>query len=300
LELMLVLEQQGRTLAPVPLWRHQLAAAALAKFAAPALQAQLPALVHGTQLASIGLEGLFDSRGIGLQATRAGTGWVLHGRAVAVPQAQLARWLLLPATTDIGVRLFAVPPDSPGIEWVEGRLTQHEPAADLHFDKAALPETALLSEPALAWLQPRAIACVAALQLGVAAEALQRAVAYTSTREQFGHPLATFQALSQKVADGYIDVETLRSTLWQLCWRLDAELDVSAAASVAKIWAAECGHRVSHAAQHMHGGIGVDTSYPIHRFTLWSRALESSLGTAAVQLEVLGQQLAAGAIGDFV
>jgi alkylation response protein AidB-like acyl-CoA dehydrogenase len=100
------------------------------------------------------------------------------------------------------------------------------------------------------------------------------------------------------VADCYIDVEALRSTLWQLCWRLDARLEVEVAAAVTKSWAAECGHRVSHAAQHMHGGIGVDTTYPIHRFTLWSCALGLSLGGTAVQLEALGRKLAATAIGE--
>jgi alkylation response protein AidB-like acyl-CoA dehydrogenase len=139
---------------------------------------------------------------------------------------------------------------------------------------------------------------VSALQLGVADEALRRAVAYIGERQQFGRALATFQALSQKVADCYIDIEALRSTLWQLCWRLDAGLDARAAAAVAKSWAADCGHRVSHAAQHMHGGIGVDVSYPIHRFTLWSRALELSLGGAAAQLDALGRQLAANAFGE--
>jgi alkylation response protein AidB-like acyl-CoA dehydrogenase len=287
LELMLVLEQQGRRLAPVPLWRHQLATAALAAFAGPALKT--------AQLATLALDGLTDSRGLGLRAEPNRDGWRLHGRAVAVAYAEQAALVLLPAQTSAGVRLFALAPTLPGIERVPGLLTQREPAADLHFDAVAVPNDAALDAAALGWLEPRAIAALAALQLGVSAEALRRAVAYTGERQQFGRPLASFQALSQKVADCYLDVEALRSTLWQLCWRLDAGLDTALAAPVAKSWACDCGHRVSHAAQHMHGGIGVDTSYPIHRFTLWSRALELSLGGVGAQLETLGRQLAAGA-----
>ena len=299
IELMLVLEQQGRALAPAPLWRHQVATAALAAFADPSLLAvPLAELVDGNELVTLGMEGLHDHRGIGLRAERTATGWVLQGRAVAVPQAQSAHLVLLPAQTDSGLRLFAIDPRGAGIDLLPGRLTHHEPAADLLFANATLASHAMLAEPALEWLQPRAIACVCALQLGVADEALRRAVTYIGERQQFGRPLATFQALSQKVADCYIDIEALRSTLWQLCWRLDAGLDAGVAAAVAKSWAADCGHRVSHAAQHMHGGIGVDISYPIHRFTLWSRALESSLGGAAAQLESLGRQLAANVFGE--
>lgn len=296
LELMLVLEQQGRALAPVPLWRQQLALAAQAQFAEPAAALTAPQ-VAGDELISLGLEGLYAHSGPGLRAERNGAGWTLHGSAIAVPLAAQAQQVLLPAATAAGVRLFALALPQPGVEIVPGMLTHREPAADLHCTGAV---ATVLAAPALAWLEPRAIACVAALQLGVAAEALRRAVSYTSERQQFGRALATFQALSQKVADAYIDVETLRSTLWQLCWRLDAGRDSATAAAVVKIHAADCGHRVSHAAQHMHGGIGVDTSYPIHRFTLWSRALESSLGSAAVQIDALGRQLAAGTIGDFL
>ena len=294
-ELMLVLEQQGRSLAPVPLWRHQLATAALSAFAAPAAKTQLATLAAGEQLATLALDGLADSRGLRLRAEPANGGWQLHGRAVAVAWAEQATLALLPAQTADGVRVFAVATAAPGLSRLPGMLTHREPAADLVFDGVALPADAALETAALAWLEPRAVACLGALQLGVSAEALKRAVAYTSERRQFGRPLASFQALSQKVADCYIDVEALRSTLWQLCWRLDAGLDTALATPVVKSWACDCAHRVSHAAQHMHGGIGVDTSYPIHRFTLWSRALELSLGGVGAQLETLGAQLAAGA-----
>jgi len=156
----------------------------------------------------------------------------------------------------------------------------------------------VLGEGALKWLSPRVAACLGALQLGVSAEALKRVVAYTSERVQFGQPIAAFQAISQKTADCLIDVEALRSSLWQLVWRLDSGLEAAGAAGVVNAWTCDTGHRVTHAAQHMHGGMGVDVSYPIHRYTYWSQALEVACGGISQNLEALGQWLATPALTD--
>ncbi|QDX80166.1 hypothetical protein B9N43_02160 [Denitratisoma sp. DHT3] len=292
-ELMLTLEQQGRFLARVPLWSTQLAAAAVSRFAAPAAKsAWLADLAAGAKLAAISLEGLLASQGLTLNAEPTAAGWRLRGRAVAVALAGQSAVALLPAQTPSGVRLFLVDLSLPGIGKVAGLLTHGEPAADLLFDGLELPADASLAAEALAWLEPRVVACLGALHLGVSREALNRVVAYTSERVQFGRTIASFQAITQKTADCLIDTEALRSTLWQLCWRLDAGLDAAGAAGAVKVWACDCGYRVTHAAQHMHGGIGVDLTYPIHRFTLWSRALEVTFGGAPAQLAALGQWLA--------
>ena len=298
-ELCAVLECQGRHLAPVPLWSHQLAVAALAQFAAgSAARPDWAALVEGSQLATLGIEGLHGSRGLMLRAEPDANGWRLHGRAVAVPLAGQASVALLPAHTPQGARLFAVDLGRSGIEKIGGRLTHHEPAADLVITGLALPAGAALAEAALDWLLPRVAACFGALQLGVAAAALARVVAYTSERVQFGQPIATFQAISQRCADCLIDVEALRSSLWQLAWRLDAGVDATGSAGVVRAWTCDTGHRVTHAAQHMHGGIGVDVSYPIHRYTYWSRAIEIAIGGVSASIEALGQWLATPALTD--
>ncbi len=293
IELMLALEQQGRYVAPAPLWRQALATTALAQFAAANLKsAWLEKLVSGAALATLSLDGLSASRGLALSAKASGNGWQLDGRAVAVPLAASAQLALLPAATPEGVRLFVVDPKASGIEQIVGTLTHAEPAADLIFKNVTVSSDALLPVAALAWLEQRALACLAALQLGVAAEDLRRTVEYTSQRVQFDRPIGSFQVIGARSADCYIDIEALRSTLWQLCWRLDNGLEAEGAARVAKFWACECGHRVSHAASHMHGGMGSDVSYPIHRFLYWSRALELSLGGATADLQALGDWLA--------
>lgn len=298
-ELCAVLECQGRHLGPAPLWPHQLAVAALERFSAAApARADWPGLLDATALATLSLEGLHDSRGLMLRAEAGADGWLLQGRVVAVPLGAQAAVAVLPARTAQGVRLFAVDLSQPGVERIDGRLTHHEPAADLVLTGLALHADAALGEAALGWLGPRVSACLGALQLGVAGEALKRVVAYTSERVQFGQPIAAFQAITQKTADCLIDVEALRSSLWQLAWRLDSGLDATGAAGVVRTWTCDTGHRVTHAAQHMHGGIGVDVSYPIHRYTYWSRAIEIACGGVSANLDALGQWLATPALTD--
>lgn len=292
MELMLVLEQQGRFIAPVPLWNHQLATAALSLFAdAQTVDRWVPGLVQGKQLATLSLDGLVSSRGLKLTARPDATGWLLNGRVEALAWGGQAQLALLPVRIGEEVRLAWVDLSLPGIAKLDGVLTHHEPAADLCLTDVALEAGAVLDEGALPWLSSRAVACLGALQLGVAREALARAVTYTSERVQFGRPIGSFQAITQRAADGLMDIEALRSCLWQLCWRIDAGVDATGAAGAVKTWACDCGHRVSHTVQHVHGGMGVDLSYPIHRFTLWSRALELSFGGVSAQMANLGRWL---------
>ena len=95
---------------------------------------------------------------------------------------------------------------------------------------------------------------------------------YTKTREQFGKPIATFQAVGQRAADAYVDAEAVRLTAWQAAWRLSEGLPADDELATAKYWAAEGGQRVVHAAVHLHGGVGVDRDYPLHRYFLLDRA----------------------------
>jgi alkylation response protein AidB-like acyl-CoA dehydrogenase len=115
---------------------------------------------------------------------------------------------------------------------------------------------------------------------------------YTKTREQFGRPIATFQAVGQRAADAYIDTEAVRLTALQAAWRISAGLPAEAEVAIAKFWAADGGQRVVHAAQHLHGGMGVDRDYPVHRYFLWAKHLELTLGGATHQLLRLGDILA--------
>jgi alkylation response protein AidB-like acyl-CoA dehydrogenase len=144
------------------------------------------------------------------------------------------------------------------------------------------------------WTAERASVALCAVQVGVAEEALRRTSEYTTQRRQFGRPVAAFQGVALRAADAFVDVEAMRATLWQAAWRLTEGLPADREVAAARWWACLGGQRVVHAAQHLHGGIGSDIDYPIHRFLLWSKQLELSLGGANRQLARLGSLLAAG------
>ncbi|MBV0934572.1 acyl-CoA dehydrogenase family protein [Marinobacterium weihaiense] len=291
-ELMLVLEAQGKGLGLVPLWRHQVAAAALAEFAPEHFATVLESAATAEQILTLNTADQSRATGLDLTATRNADGWVLEGIAHAVPGAGEAAAALVLVQTEEGVRPACVGFDAAGLKRVEGVLTQGESVADLEFDEVQLPAEAVLPLEATDWLETRAIAAQAALQLGVSAEQIRRTVEYVSERVQFGRPIGQFQAVQMSMADCQVALETLRSALWQLCYRLDAGLPAPSEALATAWLASEAGHKIGHVAQHVHGGIGVDKTYPIHRFLYWSRALSLGLGGSRATLERLGDWLA--------
>src|SRR5204862_3130584 len=102
----------------------------------------------------------------------------------------------------------------------------------------------------------------------------------------------TFQGVAHKAADAYIDIEAMRVTLWQAAWLLSEGRDATNEVLVAKWWAAEGGQHVVHLVQHLHGGMGADVDYPVHRYFLWGKQLEDTLGGASATLARLGDVIA--------
>src|SRR5204863_8026962 len=137
-------------------------------------------------------------------------------------------------------------------------------------------------------LHARALVGLCAMQLGVAERALRIAAGYTTEREQFGRPIGSFQAVQQRMADAFIDVGAIRWTMWQAAWLLGEGRQAMREAGIAKFWAAEAGARVAATAQQVHGGIGIDTTYPLFRYFLWAKHNELTLGPASAHLARLG------------
>jgi alkylation response protein AidB-like acyl-CoA dehydrogenase len=296
LELCLVLEQVGRTVAPVPAWAALvLGAAPLAAFGDASTHDLLRRLAAGDAIVTAALvEPAGDPTQPATTATRDGGEWRLDGVKTCVPALHLAARVLVPARTRDGVAVFVVDSSGPGVQRARQVATTREPLWQVEL--AGAPATPL-GDPAhggaiLDWLLPRALVGLCAEQLGVVDRALRMTAEYTTSRQQFDRPVASFQAVHQRAADAWIDVEAIRLTTWQAAWRLADGLPAATEAAIAKFWAAEGGHRVAYAAQHLHGGIGVDVDYPLHRHYLWAKQLELTLGGATAQLAKLGSQLA--------
>jgi len=304
LDLCLLFEQQGRHLAPVPLYATLvLGALPVARFGSDKQRKDLlPGVVSGEGFLSAALfeVGISDPSLPRCTAKRDGAGFVLEGEKHCVPAAHVARRVLVPARCDDGVGVFLVDPQADGVTLERQDPTSHEPIFAMRLSDVRVGAEDVLGgggaqgAEIVRWALARALVALSAIQLGVAEEALRRTAEYTSSRKQFGKQIASFQAVSLRAADGYISVEAMRSTLWQAAWRLSEGLPAAREIAVAKWWACRGGHDVVHSTQHLHGGIGADVDYPIHRYFLWSTQLENSLGGATQQLARLGSLLASG------
>lgn len=284
LGLVLLLEEQGRTTAQVPL-------AATCVYGLLAVVAHgtdeqrarlLPALRDGTAVAT----GAFPAHGGGGEGGVRATGpgqlsgtlpfvpWLRDATHVLVPDADRALWLVRTADAEVSEVETTAP-------WAAGRLLLSGTPGERLGGPGAYESVLALGRTAFA-----------GLQAGVCAGSLARAVQYTSTREQFGRPLSTNQGVLLRAADAYMDTEAIRVTAYEAAWRQDEGMDAAAEVLTAAWWASEAGKRVVHAGQHLHGGTGADLEHPVHRHFLWGRQLDAYLGCGAELLAELGQLLA--------
>lgn len=303
LEVALVLEQIGRHVAPIPyLATVVLGAMPIDRFGNDEQKNRLllPVASGDAILTAALIEPAGDDQTApATTAKKDGARWRLDGVKTAVPAAHLAERVLIPASTGSGkIGLFALDPRSSGVDLQRQRSTNNERLSQIVLSGAVVDERDVIGNPEggreiLDWTIERTLAGLCAIELGVAAEALRMTAEYTSKREQFGKPIGSFQAVGQRAADAFIDVEAIRLTAYQAAWRLAAGLPASEEVRIAKFWAAEGGHRATYAAQHLHGGIGVDVDYPLHRYYVWSKHIELTLGSAHPQLAKLGALIAA-------
>ncbi|HKA15636.1 MAG TPA: acyl-CoA dehydrogenase family protein [Myxococcota bacterium] len=299
-ELCAVFEEQGRHTAPVPLLATAvLGGLPIAEFGTAEQRERWlrPVAEREAVLSAALLE--YAASDPGAPRTRAvesGGVWRLDGEKDCVPAADRASAILVPARTPEGVTVFVVDPRAAGVSLEPQIATHGEPQWRMRL--SGTPAEGVLGAPGqgggiAAWIADRAALALAAIQVGVAEEATQRTARYVTERKQFGKAIATFQGVALRAADAWIDVEALRGVVMQAAWRVSAGRPATAAIATAKWWAAVAGSRAVHTAQHLHGGIGSDVEYPIHRFFLWSKQNELLFGGARQQSARLGAQLVA-------
>jgi 3-oxocholest-4-en-26-oyl-CoA dehydrogenase beta subunit len=301
LERCTVLAEIGRAAAPAPyLPSIVLGAAALAQFGSPGQQQRWGAPAGRGELimaAALAEDDSDDPARPRTVAEQDGDGWQLTGTKTTVLAGAIAGVLLVPAATPAGTAVFLVEPADPGVTVTAQRVTGGDATATVELAAARLPAGRLLGAGGsgagiAAWLGAHATVGLCALQLGVTERALELTAAYAQQRQQFGKPIGSFQAVAQRLADGYIDVEGQRLTLWQAAWRLASELPAETEVATAKFWAAEAGHRIAHTAVHIHGGVGVDMDGDVHRYFEAAKFNEFALGGATSQLRRIGTALA--------
>jgi acyl-CoA dehydrogenase len=301
IEQCLVLEEVGRTLAPVPVLASiVMGAMPIAEFGS-ASQREMWArpAADGEKILTAALAEPLNRDYLRpvTTARREGSGWRLDGIKTCVPAATLADAILISASTPEGPAVFVVASGAPGMTITPQRVSNRDLDGYVELSGVAVGDDALVGSveqgsEIVEWILERATVGLCATQLGVTEQGLAHTAEYTKTRVQFERAIATFQAVGHRCADAYIDVEAIRMTMWQAAWRLSEALPASAEVAVAKYWAAHGGNRIAHAIVHLHGGMGVATEYFVHRFFLAAKQIEFTLGGEKEQLLRLGSQLA--------
>ena len=206
----------------------------------------------------------------------------ITGLKIGVPYAAESHLLLVPALSDFMIvsgsgqiapktahdhgGVFLVSPRGPGVELIQTPSSSGEPEYAVRLDRAPV-EGMLGGADCARDLYQLAVAGACALADGTVAGALALTRDHVAGREQFGRPLAAFQAVSQQIADVYIASRTMHLTALAACWRLGEGLDAAADLEVAGYWCAEQAPRTVRLCHHLHGGIGMDATYPLHRFS---------------------------------
>jgi alkylation response protein AidB-like acyl-CoA dehydrogenase len=298
-ELCLLLQQVGRSVAPIPAIETLVSGALpLAEFGAPEQKDRfLGGIAQGRVILTPALVdlGSRDPLKPSAIAKPAEDGWRVSGRFSNVAYADIADRVLVPARTDAGVVLvLLVDPKADAVRLGEQRGTNGQPLWLLDLDAVPVATADVLGGPdngaeVLRYLVDRTTLGICAVEYGIAEQALFMTASYAGERKQFGVPIGVFQGVTQRVGDAYIDVQAMRSSMWQACWRLEQGLDADKELAVAKFFASEAGARVVAAAQHVHGGMGFDRDYPLYRYFMTSKHLEFTLGGTHESLTRLGE-----------
>jgi alkylation response protein AidB-like acyl-CoA dehydrogenase len=299
--LCLLIEEVGKTVAAVPVVPVLASAALTVQHFASARQCErwLPGVARGELLLTAALTepGHDNPSHPSTSLESVGGVWKLHGHKHMVVCADRASAVLLSAHVEDELVLLAISPTAPHVKLVPQHATSGEPQFSLIFDGASVADDDIIARGANAQcavqsMLQHTLVANSVMTLGVTDTMLKMTAAYTSQREQFGRPIATFQAVSHRAADAYIDVQNLRLACQQAASLLSARAAANQAVMIAKIWAADVAHRVSQSSQHLHGGIGVDRDYPLFRFCLWAKQLELTLGGGNSYLTALGDAIA--------
>lgn len=288
-ELAIVLREAGAHAAVLPAYATlALGAMPIAAHGTAEQKRILAAVVEGEAI----LTGAPREPGDGVRTTAVpdGDDFVLTGIKTFVPYAAEAQLVLVPAATPGGVGVFLVPPDAMALS--PHPAPTDESMSRLRLDGVRVPGTALLGGTAQGWPTLHAFATAGAVAsvAGALAAALALTTEHVKTRRQFGRALAELQAVTMEIGDVYIAKRALDVAMWAGVWRLaNGRDDTEEVLAIAAFTACDSALKAFYTCQHLHGGLGLDVTYPLGGYFACAQHYSHILGGAeAALMEVAG------------
>jgi alkylation response protein AidB-like acyl-CoA dehydrogenase len=289
-DLIVVLEEMGRSLCPMPLLATDAAVAALCALGSEEQRAvYLPRIAAGESVATVAVLEESDVVAPDALTTRAqtrGSEVVLEGAKLFVPDGQNADLILVAAREGEGVSLFAIDARTPGVAVTPLVVVDAtKPAAALTLAAVRVPASARLGAPGAAWpaltqVLDRMTIGLAAEMVGAAEAALMMAVEYAKVRRQFGSPIGRFQGVKHRCAEMLVDVESARSLVYYGGWAVEHDPKAAATyAAMAKAAASEALDQAGEECVQIHGAIGY--TWECHAHLFYKRGRQSHVWMGA-------------------
>ena len=208
----------------------------------------------------------------------------LTGTKVAVGYAQQADWLLV--TTDSGV--VVVPAGADGVNAAKTPASNGSDEYVVTFDGVAVDGADVLAGASVTRVNQLVLAVTGALAAGLVAGALRLTADYVATREQFGRPLSTFQTVAAQLSEVYIASRTISLLADSVAWRLSEGLDADDDLAILGYWLTSQAPPAMRLCHHLHGGMGMDITYPMDRYYSSIKDLTRLLGGPTHRLDLVG------------
>jgi alkylation response protein AidB-like acyl-CoA dehydrogenase len=298
LDLTVLVAETGRVLLPGPFLGTVIAGLVLERCGSDAQRRRwLPGICDGSVIAALALAeetASWDPRDATARARRAGDGYVLSGRKLFVPDAAIADVIVGVVRESDGFALATVEPGRgaavASLDVVD--RTRRFGAVTLDRVTVAADAVSPCTEPDLDAALDRARVTAAAEMYGGAERVLELTVEYAKTREQFGHPIGSFQAIQHRCADMLVAVECARAATQYAAWALDiGGADAAVAAAGAKSLASDAYRTVTAQSIQIHGGIGFTWEHDLHLYFKRAMATEPTFGDATCNRELVARRL---------
>lgn len=307
IELIILLEEMGRVLAPTPfLPTTVLGGVPILDFGSSEQKSKfLPPIANGkmlmTMAATEGCAG-YDGKILRTKAIPAADAFLITGAKVFVQNARIADWFVCVADAEEGENennrdtIFLVDASSKGIGYTVLKTIASDKQCEVVFDKVKVPRENVIGEIGMGWkimertLKKAAIA-QCAYMTGAAGRVFEMSVEYAKNRVQFDRPIGSFQAIQHRCANMLIDLEGARLVTYEAAWKLSNNLPWELEASVAKAWVSEAYRRICIEGHQIHGGIGVLKDHPMQLYSRRAKGAEVMYGDAVAHREKISWQI---------